>query len=273
MKKIHPIYFSSKKHFPYLLISLKSLFKLGITNIGNIYLYIDENDFINKDDEVELSNMSSKIILRKTKNITHTGEKLIISELKAFDEVSREIDKDDYIAKTDSDIIFLNNDIFNKVLNSEMVLIGFEIDEFILTFTQGGLYFIKSDFIQNIIDFDKSILIEIKDNFVDRQNNRKIIIGDNYPEDVVIYSIIRKKTDKILFIPFMYIPGINKTKNPSVIHFMHTKFLMKYYIYMGDIILIFVYFFKPILYKKIGQFLKYRIPFIYKILKLYLPDK
>lgn len=277
LKKIHPIYFSSSKHFKYMILSLKSLLKLKSDFVGNIYLYIDEDDYLNEKQINILKKIDESFIIRKTNNITGLGKKYILSELRAFEEVSREIGSDDYVAKTDSDVIFLNDNIFRQTLESDMVLIGYKerfYDKFV--YTQGGLYFIKANFISKIINYNHQKIIE---HVLSLMN---IDLSKTYecPEDVFFYFLIKKHTNKILFLPFMNIPFLRKEKKPSVIHFMNTKKSMKYFSYIGNLSLFFslfdIFFIKSyyfILIGKIGYFLKSKFPKIYKFLKPYFPDR
>lgn len=275
MKKIHPIYFSSKKHFKYLLMSVQSLLRLKSELIGNIYIYIDEDDYLDIEQINTIKSLRDCIIIRKTKYIIGYGKDYIMSEISAFEQVSKEIDTEDYIAKTDSDVIFIKDKIFEQVIYSNKILIGFEENSIRPSFVQGGLYFIKSYFIKEIINFDQSVFKEVADNFFHKLDNKLITVSDKYPEDAVIYSIIKKKTDQILFISFMMIPKYYNTKNPSIIHFAGTKDAMVFYVYMG-ILGIRFYLIREQLFRnigKIGGFIKNKSPFLYKILKPFFPDR
>ena len=283
---IHIVYFSCKKHLPYFLISLKSLIKLNSIYLGKIYLYIDEGDYVDEKDVIKLNKITSNIILRKTNNITGYGERCVLSELKVFDEVSKEISNNDYIAKADSDIIFLNDNIFHQVLDSNMDLVGHEVDCYKpFTYVQGGLYFIRSYIVPKII---KHNYREIIDEVLFRINTNLTNKIDTCPEDGFFHMLISKYTNKILFLPFMDFPGYLKKDNSSIIHFIGTKDFMKFYFFRNIYFLIdpicfyliknIDYFGKIISYTdkiigKISTFLKNKISIVYKLLKPYFPDK
>ena len=53
-----------------------------------------------------------------------SGTNLIINELTAFKDINGQISQNDYLAKVDSDILFISDKIFKKVLKSKDMMIG-----------------------------------------------------------------------------------------------------------------------------------------------------
>lgn len=215
--KIYPVYFSCGNHFKYLFISLKSLEEIGSKCIGNVYLYIDKDDFISGKQKVKLKKLSLDVVIRKTKyKMSWGGLKLIKNELEAFEEVHSEIRSEDYIAKVDSDIVFISDFIFKYVLASGKDLVG----EGAFTnykYSQGGLYFLKSRFVPNITKYtDKNFKVE----------------DPKVGEDKFIFNLVQRNTDSIWLTKFMMfreefdkikeITGEWKKKF-SVIHFADCK--------------------------------------------------
>lgn len=122
--KIHAVYFSSRTHFQYLILSLKSLIELHSPYIHNIFVYIDKIAPLSEKQIEVLHTISPQIDIRETHNIVGSGKDYIVSEIIAFEEVAQGIPPHDYIMKVDSDIIFLHDDIFYEVIISKNILIG-----------------------------------------------------------------------------------------------------------------------------------------------------
>ena len=110
--KIHCVYFSCGKHFDHLLISLKTLQRLHLQGIGSMYLYIDKEDSLTNTQINLLKKLKFNLIIKKAKKVTGAGEQAITTELESFLEIGKEINSEDYIAKIDSDILFVSGDIF-----------------------------------------------------------------------------------------------------------------------------------------------------------------
>jgi len=152
-KKIHFICFSCRKHFKYLFASLKSLEKLNSKSIGNIYLSIDKKDFLTKKEINKILDLNLKITIQANKRITGMGIKSLLNELDIFEKISKNISPNDFVAKIDSDILFISDNIFKKVLKSNGILIGQKEERHgLFIYTQGGCYFLKNKIIESIIN-------------------------------------------------------------------------------------------------------------------------
>jgi hypothetical protein len=225
--KIYLVYFSCKKHFKYLFTSLKSLEKINSKYIGNVYLYIDKRDYLSEDNISQLKTLSLTIILRKTKHrMSWGGPNLILNELTAFKEVSQQINQNDYIAKVDSDILFISDNIFKKVTKSKFSLVG---DEFIHPYISykyiiGGCYFLKNSLIPQITNYPLfEVILEVL---------KKTGGYINFAEDAAVFNLIKRNTSNVKFenfyLPSSRINNLNKiTKKDkerySVIHFWFDK--------------------------------------------------
>jgi len=220
-KRIHIVYFACKKHFKYLIISLKSLEKLHPMQLGNIYIFVDKKDFLTKDQIILLKKLKLNVVIKKSPIIAHDGVKLIITELTAFKEVINHINENDYIAKIDSDILFISDEIFKNVVNSSAVVIGQKSGGNPATAfpqPQGGCYFIRAPLINKMTNHPLRKFIK------EASNNIGGRLLPLLPEDFVIFNLAKKHTNNIELINFSLplnkiysLP--KKQKQYSVIHF------------------------------------------------------
>jgi len=138
------VYFSYKPDFEYLNISLKSLLQnTKITDIRNIYIYVDQKDVFTSVQVKALANLSSKIIFRKINNFEWGSPKSTLSEIQCYLSLAEEIKQpDDFMIKVDSDIIFIKSNKLHRLLRSNYHAAG---DTHFLDykFIQGGMYMIR----------------------------------------------------------------------------------------------------------------------------------
>ena len=156
----------------------------------------------------------------KSDKVTGWGIQTVVNEFKAFDKISNIIKKDDYIAKIDSDILFISDNIFKFVLDSKKLLVGDGLYNN-YSYAQGGCYFLKNSIISKL---NKSLK---------NPNFKKNLIGLlDTGEDKIISEIIKMNTKKIWITHFMlYGKEINKIKRfnkkikkkISVLHFSECK--------------------------------------------------
>ncbi|MBW2046860.1 MAG: hypothetical protein JRI96_18650 [Deltaproteobacteria bacterium] len=210
--KIHCVYFTCSKDFEYLLISLKSLERLNLDCLGNVYLYMDKKDPLNDSQINKLKKeLKPNIIIRKTKykgSRAGLGFEVII----------------DYIAKIDSDILFISDKIFREAIggNSDAVgqgKINLRLAKPFL-FMQGGCYFLKGSGVSKVIRQPVRKAVE-------KASGGWRVTISICPEDRAISEILEQSGAKINFTS-KYFPtrGIHNN-NPideylqqySVIHF------------------------------------------------------
>ncbi len=147
--KITCLYFSCFNDFEYLFISLKSLEKLKSNFIKNIYLYMDKKAPFSKEQIEKIKKeFTWEIFLRTTKyNSSSAGVKLIINELSAIRDIIKEINKNDYLAKLDSDVLFISEKIFKEVMRGNNGALGQRTDA---GFMEGGSCFFSCPVITRI---------------------------------------------------------------------------------------------------------------------------
>ena len=218
--KVHVVYFTCSKHFTYLAISLESLVKLRSKFLGNVYLYVDKEDFLTEEQIGSLRKIRSDLTIRRCSKLSWAGEQTILTELQAFKEINEEIPPESYIAKVDSDVLFISGDIFSRVLKTNDFLVGHREDYWAPFFhTQGGCYFLKSSFIPNLSDFKRNVFSEVLEKINNETAKSKNRFINACPEDAAIYSIVKSKTDRVSFLEFYYSSvfhfGTNKDKMPG----------------------------------------------------------
>lgn len=149
-KKIHFFYCTCGKDFRYLTISLKSLQLLRLDCLGTIYIYVDKDDTLSTEQANELKdNFSFSMEIKiSSKPLSWGGVKLLLFELNAFEEISRDISPHDYIFKVDSDVLFISDRIFKKVLSENYDAVGQTKPK---KFMEGGSYFLRSALVQRIV--------------------------------------------------------------------------------------------------------------------------
>jgi len=151
-RKVHFFYCTCGNDFKYLILSLKSLELLRLDCIGNIYIYVDKkNPFtFNQVKELKGSFPFSMEIKMTRRPLSWGGVKLLLVELAAFEEINLNIAADDYIFKVDSDVLFISDRIFKKVIAENHEAFGQakpKPDDFM----EGGSYFLKSTLVTRIV--------------------------------------------------------------------------------------------------------------------------
>ncbi len=197
--KIHFFYISCGKDFDYLFISLMSLEKLNLACRGTVYLYIDKKDPLSHEHLKKLKEeFIWNMVIRETQyKLSWGGAKLLISELAAFREIVTQINQNDYVAKIDSDVLFISDRIFKEVINGDSEAIGQRKEE---GFMEGGSYFLKASLISKIV------ILPI--NHVVNQTNRMDgarIWGHQVskcPEDRTISILVRQSGGKMVLSDF-----------------------------------------------------------------------
>jgi len=200
-QKIHIMYLTCKKHFTYLILSLKSLEKLCPKDLGSVYLFVDKRDFLDRRQIILIKELKLNICMQKSPEIHHDGVGLLIAELKAFKKVAARSSQDDYIAKVDSDILFISDKIFKDVMRSSAQIIGQKSTPnpaVAFPHTSGGCYFMTTSLIHKITN---SPLRKFVTEVVANMSGRLVTL---LPEDFVIFNLAKKYTQNIQFTRFYF---------------------------------------------------------------------
>ena len=218
------VYFTCRKHFKYLFLSLKSVKILNSDHIGEIVLFIDRYDFLTERQIEMLRELVLPIHIRKTGKLSTWGINLIINELNAFRYLARSMNNDAYIMKVDSDVLFISDSIFKNLKDDcigdpvESCYTGFKYN------IQGG-YLLNKKTIQDICK--QTVFKEMRE----IQKNSYLKPFGPCPEDLMINYLVKKTNHNVNFISFQRkVPHINKNMNVkklrkkySMLHFSKNK--------------------------------------------------
>jgi hypothetical protein len=190
--KIHCVYFTCDKHFAALQLSLKSLARLRLPFLGRIYLYVDKDDFLTPAHADALTALGLDVVAKKSNRVTGWGESAVGVETRAFAELSREINPDDYLAKLDSDVIFISDRTFNEVRASGQDLFGQLVDYWEpALFFQGGCYFIRGALLSEFKNFDMAVLPRTMAALSNETANaRKRFLKDSCPDEAAVFFFL-----------------------------------------------------------------------------------
>lgn len=214
-KAVHFLYFSCGKHYSHLVASLRSLQDLKLEFKGATYLYIDKSDFLTRKQIVELKRAFSNIVISKTHhNMQWGGPHTLINELRALREISSQVGPRDYIAKIDSDMFFISRKIFDDVIKLDCALAGQSYtNKMQFTYIQGGCYFINNSIVPYLLSHPLYAII------LDTLKNIHPTAGctlNNFPEDAVIFNVIKENTNDIKFIDFYITTQNHVPKNQAI---------------------------------------------------------
>jgi hypothetical protein len=191
---IHHVYFTCAGHFEFLLRSVRSLIALRSEYTGNIYIYVDRDDYFTRAQLIRLPHCSTAILLRKSPRVTGYGRDTINTEIPCLRQVAMENALESYVAKTDSDIIFISGEAFEKVIASEADIAGEAVRHFDpFLFTNGGCYFLKNEAARRLTEVSEAHCAEVLAflNDVAVRRNRK---PEGCPgEDVGVYHLVANK--------------------------------------------------------------------------------
>lgn len=214
-KAINFLYFSCGKHYSHLVASLRSLQDLKLEFKGATYLYIDKSDFLTRKQIIELKRAFSNIVISKTHhNMQWGGPHTLINELRALRKINSQVGPRDYIAKIDSDMFFISRKIFDDVIKLDCALAGQSYtNKMQFTYIQGGCYFINNSIVPYLLSHPLYTVI------LDTLKNIHPTAGctlNNFPEDAVIFNVIKENTNDIKFIDFYITTQNHVPKNQAI---------------------------------------------------------
>lgn len=141
--QIHFYYPVYDKHFPYLLLSIRSLLRLQLSFLGRIYVYQDAKAPLTPAQENQLKVVAGDRLVLRYYSSGFLGLDRIWRNLDAWAEIVAEIGEQDYLAKCDADILWVREAFLQQVLNSgaDMVSHCCEAYKYLtgFVFSQGGI--------------------------------------------------------------------------------------------------------------------------------------
>lgn len=194
---IHFLYFSCGAHVPYLNLSLRSLARVNGSYVGGVYVGMDPDDPISPEDRTKLEALGLPIQFRSWGKVTGYGETTVLSELAAFRDVAGGAAEDDWIAKIDSDVLFLNDWIFRHLPRHDRDLVGQKEQAWrTFAYSQGGCYFLRAGFVPALREVGRDEVYEEAKTLL-REFHEVAAVRSKWrmpqcPEDALIHRLVGK---------------------------------------------------------------------------------
>jgi hypothetical protein len=168
MNEVQPItfvYFTCGPHFEYFRRSLLSLWRVTRGKWPKTIAYVDPENPFSTEQIAALATSFPKLIIRKAPgHITGYGKLSINTEITCFSEVSADCAEDSYIAKVDSDVIFISGKFISEVTSSGGAIAGELVRHFQpLSYMQGGAYFLSVKYASKLREVDDAFCQTIVD--------------------------------------------------------------------------------------------------------------
>ena len=204
------VYFSCRQHFSYLKASVQSLALLNLTHRCRVCLFVDSQDYLDSCQLEELYKLPIKIDAVPWNRVTGHGVQTIYNELRAMRQVVFCELSCDWIAKVDSDVLFIGSRVFDVVSRSRATLLGQRESEWApLTYTQGGCYFIKADWLRFQVEFSIDAVRASSDVSLSVLNRRAVELSrkpiPECPEDLAVYDLVCGEGGRIAYSSY-YVP-------------------------------------------------------------------
>lgn len=199
---IHFAFFSCGAHVRYLEMALRSLVRVKGAYPGKVYVGEDPDDPIDAKSKDRLGALGLSIEYATWGKVTGYGEDTVVSELAAFSDVAAQVDRYDWIAKVDSDVLFLNDWIFTHVLDSQADLVGHKERAWrTFAYSQGGCYFLRAGFVAALagigppeVELGAETLLK---EFHDVAEAKGMWKMPQCPEDALIHRLVTKRNGRV----------------------------------------------------------------------------
>lgn len=233
--RIHFLFFSCGSHMPYLELALRSLERVRGPCLGRIFVGEDPDDPIGGEGKARLKGLGSDIVCACWGKVTGYGVTTVVSELAAFRDVAAQVDKADWIAKVDSDVLFLNDKIFRRVTRMNSDLVGHEeLAWRPFAYSQGGCYFLRAAFVPCLDDLDEGAVTREADRLLSRFHDvaaaKDMWKMPQCPEDALIHRLVTARHGRIklehYYLPLwqlqrlVYRKGRPRLKSPALSEIM-----------------------------------------------------
>lgn len=194
---IHAVYFSCGAHAAYLEYSLRSLAQVNESRIAAVHIGEDPDDPLTPDVRARLAVSGLPLRFGQWGKVTGYGEDTIVSELRAFCEIAGTVETGDWLMKVDSDVLFLNGDLFDQMAHCHGEMVGQRERAWgsAYQYAQGGVYFLRagSEFLQ------QQVTKEYIHQIATQTEGRFSVIAQDYgkkmmaqcPEDAVMDALVR----------------------------------------------------------------------------------
>lgn len=147
------VYFSCHRDYALLRLSLMSLGRFAANHLRNVYIYEDaSNPFTN--DERQALRAAAPVEIVTGPRVTGWGVDTLLGELNLFRRIAAlpAAAQTNWVAKVDSDVLFLGERLFTELARADCDLFGqpYTYPRGI-TYTQGGCYFLRTSFLNKLV--------------------------------------------------------------------------------------------------------------------------
>ncbi len=185
-------WFSCRPHFEYLMTSIESALRLGLSDSHAIVVMEDRGaPFTNEQKDALARLCGSRLLLCRTVHpMSWGGINVVASELRTFKALARLGGPASRICKIDSDTAFTGDKVFHLALSASQTMIGHPHMDFRLPlgrpFIQGGCYVLKSDAFASLRRRDLMVVL------LRSLLRHRAQLWDNVPEDYVMTRYIER---------------------------------------------------------------------------------
>lgn len=213
---IHHVYFTCGRHFPLILRSIRSLAALRASQTGEIYIYVDREDPFTRMQVDQIHASSTRINLCDSARVTGWGMRTINTEIQCLREVAAQNHPDSYVARTDSDVIFISPKVFRELVGSGADLAGVAMrccQPYV--FMADGCTFFRVKLAREFTEVDEAFCAEV----LALLNNKETVSRnggtvDSAPDDAALFHLASQRTQRVIFLT---------NYRSSILHFFYDK--------------------------------------------------
>ena len=220
--RVHLAYFSCGSHEPYLELSLRSLIATHTSSVVRVWVCEDPDDPISQSGKVRLGLLGLPLVFKMSGKVTGYGEKTVLSELEMLSGIAKELSAGDWLAKVDSDVLFLNGSVFEMLSGCTGELVGQceRVWDPLCRYVQGGIYFLRA----GCTLLRQSSEIERVSKIVSETKARLDAVAESLdkpkmaqcPEDAVVDALVRATGGTVLlkdyYLPLWHLDRLQKTR-------------------------------------------------------------
>lgn len=210
--KIHVMYVTHEGDFGLFLASLMSLERLNASQVGRVYVLEDSGKPFSPVSKETLSQRCGIQLrfIRSRFPLAIRGPALVASEMLAFAQISATSGENEYIAKVDSDTLFVSDEGFSRVLASEADILGERVNIWEpFSYVQGGCYFLRCGMIPRMFS------VPLRPVFRSVARATWKLTTSQVPEDGAIHELVNRCQGKAIFIDDLFVPWYGDHKSRS----------------------------------------------------------
>jgi hypothetical protein len=191
---VHFVGFTCGRHFPLLECALESLLRVHSPDIRKIHLFIDDSDFLDASQTRYLERLSPLIAITRWPRFTGWGFDAVRLQFRTFAEVAKRVAPGDYVAKMDSDLVFISTWIVALALRSgaDIVGDGRYID---FDYAQGGCFFLS-----------RPLALRLEEYCLPGVMESMFPAAAHPPEEHVLREVARRERARVWLTRFMMFP-------------------------------------------------------------------